>query len=66
MMPSETTTQEYLRISQVARLIGMSSSYVRKVIRNGSGPRVIRLAGGKTPVVSRADLTRWMEAQVQQ
>jgi hypothetical protein len=44
----------------------MSTAYVRKVIRLGKGPRVIRMAGGKSPVVSRADLTRWMEAQVQQ
>ena len=66
MTTDVTPAQEYLRIPQVAALIGMSTGYVRKVIRLKQGPRVIRMPGGKSPVVSRAELTRWMEAQAQQ
>ncbi len=55
--------QEFLRVPQVATVIGMSAAFVRKVIREGKGPAVIRL--GKSPVISRRALAEWMQSRTE-
>lgn len=63
MSTTTTVTPEYLRLPQAARLISMSPAFLRKCIRLGNGPSVIRL--GKSPVVAVSELHRWMASRVE-
>jgi len=63
MKSTTPVTPEYLRVPQAAAIISMSTAFLRKCIRNGQGPTVVRL--GKSPVIPVAELRRWMDARVE-
>ena len=55
--------QEYFRIPESATIIGMSKAYLRKTIRLGKGPQIIRC--GKSPVIHIDELHRWMASRAE-
>jgi predicted DNA-binding transcriptional regulator AlpA len=57
------TTERHLRVpGELAEHIRMSKAYVTKIIREGHGPRTVRLPGGKSRVAKLSDVTRWVDS----
>jgi prophage regulatory protein len=58
-------SEDQLRVRplrDVARRAGLSLSTLRRLIREGSGPRTVRLSERRLGVVER-DFAKWLEAR---
>lgn len=58
---SETTTPEYMRRAEAAKFVRMSPAFLRKVAKQGNGPKFSKL--GKSPVYRVDDLRDWLAAR---
>jgi excisionase family DNA binding protein len=52
-----------LNCQQAARFLGVSDSFLRRLIRAGKGPQAVRV--GKRRKYTEADLRAWVEANKQ-
>jgi excisionase family DNA binding protein len=54
---------QWFSLTEAAQWLGRSPSYIRKLIKNGQGPKFARL--GRSPCFALKDLQEFMESKME-